>query len=104
MGLAFAGASFGEWMSGSPWARVDEINGRAVRIPWECKPLCRKGGNGSERRRRGQAVRRQWPPPAAQLLRRDPELSVRVGKIVPEAPVRVVHSQQAILPTLRRMP
>jgi len=48
--------------SGSPWARVDEINGRAVRIPWECKPLCRKGGNGSERRRRGQAVRPRWAP------------------------------------------
>jgi hypothetical protein len=76
----------------------------AVRIPWECKPLCRKGGNGSERRSRGQAAQPQWDPSRNAALAPRSATFVRVGKIAPEAPVRMVRSQQAILPTLRHIP
>jgi len=71
MGLAFALVSPGEGRPVRRRKRVDTMN-ECGPIPKERKPLCRKGGNGSERRPPGQAAQPQWSPPATQVLRRDP--------------------------------
>ena len=71
-------------MSGSPWARVDEINGRASEFRGNANRCAGKAATVASGAVEGKRPDRNDTPPATDLL------FVRVGKIAPERPVRMV--------------